>query len=125
MSEEANTSLSKGEEDGLRLWLDRAEVLSSTVAQLRKDLALDAAELPDPPVGDEAFELLRAQVLTALGSWQRLSPSSFSRAINRIDLTERQVKAAMDRGGLHELAGTIVQRALLKVLSRLRHAGRY
>ena len=124
MSGEANKPLSIGEE-GIRRWLDRQEVLTSTVNQLRKDLSLSVAELSEPPVDDGAFEALRAQVLVALDRWQGDEPASLSRAINRIDLTEAQVNASMDRGGFQELAGPMVLRALQKVLTRLRFAGRY
>lgn len=125
MGGEIDSALSKGEGAGLRRWLDRREVLASTVQQLRKDLGLDADELPEPPVGDGAFEALRGHVLAALGLWHRTASPALSRAVNRIDLTERQVGAAMDRDGLHALAGAMVLRALQKVLSRLRHAGRW
>lgn len=124
MSTGVQESPSAGD-DGLRRWLDRAEVLASTTVQLRKDLALDDSELVQPPADEGAFEALRAQVLLALERWQGSDAPSLSRAINRIDLTERQVNAAMDRGGLGELAGAMVHRALQKVLSRLRYAGRY
>jgi len=124
MSTEVQELPSSGD-DGLRRWLDRAEVLASTVAQLRKDLSLGADELIEPPADEGAFEAVRAQVLTALARSQGSDTTSLSRAINRIDLTERQVNAAMDRGGLNELAGAMVHRALQKVLSRLRYAGRF
>ena len=105
--------------------LDRAEVLRETEAQLRKDLALSPIELPEQAVGDEAFEALRAIVLSNLDQWQRTGSASLARAINRVDLTERMVKGATDRGGLHELAGLMVVRCLQKVLSRARYAGRF
>jgi hypothetical protein len=124
MNGEANKPLSIGE-DGLRRWLDRQEVLSSTVSQLRKDLSLSVDELVEPPSDEGAFEALRAQVLAALDRWQGADPAFLSRAINRIDLTEGQVNAAMGRGGFQELAGTMVLRALQKVLTRMRFAGRY
>lgn len=124
MDEEANKPLSIGEE-GVRRWLDRKEVLSSTVGQLRKDLSLGAYEIVEPHADEGAFEALRAQVLVALDRWQSTDSTALSRAINRIDLTEAQVNAAMDRGGFGELAGAVVLRALQKVLTRLRHAGRY
>ncbi len=124
MNGEANKPLSIGE-DGLRRWLDRQEVLSSTVSQLRKDLSLSVDELVEPPSDEGAFEALRAQVLAALDRWQGADSASLSRAINRIDLTEGQVNAAMGRGGFQELAGAMVLRALQKVLTRLRFAGRY
>ena len=124
MSTGVQESPSAGD-DWLRRWLDRAEVLASTTVQLRKDLALDDSELAQPPADEGAFEALRAQVLLALERWQGSDAPSLSRAINRIDLTERQVNAAMDRGGLGDLAGAMVHRALQKVLSRLRYAGRY
>ncbi|MBK8339866.1 MAG: hypothetical protein IPK99_07640 [Flavobacteriales bacterium] len=106
----------------VRRYLDRAEVLHSTVAQLRKDLALSPDELASPEVGDGAFEQLRSEVLGHLEVWQVRLPAAFSRAINRVDLTERMVAEAMARGGLSELAGLIVQRCLLKVLLRKRFA---
>ncbi|MBK8499935.1 MAG: hypothetical protein IPL52_14225 [Flavobacteriales bacterium] len=100
-------------------------MLTSTVDQLRKDLSLTAEELPVPDVGDGAFEFLRSHVLIALERWTRSSATAFSRAVNRVDLTEGMVKTATDRGGLHELAGLMVIRCLQKVLSRARYAGRF
>ncbi len=102
---------------GLRRRLDEAAILRDTVAQLRKDL--DLPELEQPPVGDEAFERLRAVVLRALEEWASRNGPALSRAINRVDLAERQVDEATGRGGLPELAGFMVLRCLQKVLLRL------
>lgn len=118
-----NNELSKPGGEGVVRWLDRAEVLATTVAQLRKDLALTAEELPLPPVGEQAFESLRTSVLAALELWTRTGSSALSRAVNRVDLTERMVNDATDRGGLHELAGTMITRCLMKVLLRKHFAG--
>lgn len=118
-----NNELSKADGTELVRALDRAEVLALTVAQLRKDLGLDPRELPEPVLGDGAFETLRGSVEDALVGWQRTGSAGFSRAINRVDLTERMVTNAMAHGGLHELAGTMVRRCLLKVLLRKRFAG--
>jgi len=107
----------------LRKYLDRAEVLHVTVEQLRKDLALSPDELASPEVGDAAFEQLRSGVLGHLEAWQVGLPAAFSRAINRVDLTELMVAEAIARGGLSELAGLMVQRCLLKVLLRIRFSG--
>lgn len=101
----------------LRRRLDDALILRSTVAQLRKDLDLPA--LIEPEVGAGAFEALRGGVLEALEGWAAGQGASLSRAINRVDLTERQVNAATGRGGLSELAGMMVLRCLQKVLLRL------
>lgn len=111
MSEELSTT-----GGALRKWLDEAEVLSATVHQLRKDL--NEPELVLPPVGPGAFEALRGAVAERMDVWQRQDPSAFSRAVNRVDLTERVVDAATGRGGLHELAGMMVLRCLQKVLLR-------
>lgn len=116
----ANDEVSRTGE-GLRKRLDEAEVLQETVHQLRKDLGEEAIRLP--PVGDAAFESLRADVERQLDEWQRMGSIQLSRAINRVDLTERMVNDAMARGGLHELAGTMVLRCLQKVLLRKRFAG--
>jgi hypothetical protein len=106
---------------GLRKRLDEAEVLQAVVLQLRKDLGEE--ELPVPAVGEGAFEALRAGVLLHLEHWQRTGSSAFSRAVNRVDLTEAMVDAAMEREGLPELAGAMVFRCLQKVLLRKRFAG--
>lgn len=106
----------------LRKRLDEAVVLQATVAQLAKDL--DVADLRTPPTGQEAFEAVRAQVLTALETMQSGSGSGLSRAVNRVDLTEAQVNGALGRGGLVELAGLMVLRCLQKVLIREHYAGR-
>lgn len=102
---------------GLRKRLDEAAILLATVAQLRKDL--DLPGLVEPPVGEAAFEALRSDVFIALEEWTTGNAAAFSRAINRVDLTERQVDAATGRGGLSELAGVMVLRCLQKVLLRL------
>jgi len=125
MSDEANTSLSKGEQDGLRLWLDRAEVLSSTVQQLRKDLALAEADLPEPAVGEGAFEDLRAGVLARLVELERGSGNALQTAMYRVDIPESHLQRTLETGGLHALAGECVLRSLQKVLTRLRFAGRF
>ena len=121
-----NEELSKsGNEDGghtgLRKRLDEAAVLMETVAQLRKDLRVEDMQLPG--VGEGAFEELRAQVLRIVEDRQREGAHAFGLVINRVDLTERQVKAAMAANGLNGLAGSIVLRCLQKVLSRMRYAG--
>ena len=116
-----SADLSTTPNDGLTKRLDEAAILLETVHQLRKDLNEDHIALP--ATGDQAFEELRASVLTLIEGWHRSEPSAFSRAINRVDLTERMVDEAMQRGGVHELAGLIVMRCLTKVLSRKRFAG--
>ena len=120
-----NNELSKPGEGALQRWLDRAEVLRSTVAQLRKDLALEEADLPEPRVGDAAFEALRSGVLLRLEELLRQSPTALQTALYRVDIPEGHMRRTMDSGGLHALAGECVLRALQKVLTRLRFAGRF
>lgn len=110
---------------GVQRWLDRAEVLASTVAQLRKDLTMPPEELPLPPVGEEAFEQLRASVLPRLEALQRQSATALQTAMYRVDIPEAHLRRTLKTGGLHALAGECVLRALQKVLTRLRFAGRY
>jgi len=102
--------------DGLRKWLDEAEILRATVAQLRKDLELP--DLLEPGVGESAFETLRAVVLAALEQWASGNSAALSRAINRVDLNERQVDGITAREGMFGLAGLMVLRCLQKVLLR-------
>ena len=106
---------------GVRKRLDEAVILQATVIQLRKDLREEALELPK--VGGTAFEELRAQVLAVVVERDREGAHAFGLVVNRVDLTERQVRSAMAAGGLHGLAGAIVLRCLQKVLSRMRFAG--
>lgn len=120
-----NNDLSKPGEGALSRYLDRAEVLASTVAQLRKDLALDDQALPLPPVGEEAFERLRGHVLQALQALQSRGGAALQAAMYRVDIPEGHLRRTMAQGGLHALAGECVIRALQKVLTRMRFAGRY
>ena len=120
-----NNDLSKPGNEGVQRFLDRAEVLASTVAQLRKDLALSEMELPQPPLGEEAFETLRSGVLPRLEELQRQSTTALQTAMYRVDIPEGHLRRTMALGGLHALAGECVLRALQKVLTRLRYAGRF
>ncbi len=106
---------------GLRKRLDEAVVLYETVAQLRKDLREEALTLPE--VGEGAFEELRTQVLAVIEERDREGAHAFGLVVNRVDLTEHQVGAAMAADGLFGLAGAIVLRCLQNVLSRKRYAG--
>jgi hypothetical protein len=124
MSEEANTPMSMNG-DGLALYLDRSEVLVATVAQLRKDLALSEAELPDIALGEEAFEVLRAGVLARLVELEKGSGNALQAAMYRVDIPEGHLRRTLYAGGLNALAGECVLRALQKVLTRLRFAGRF
>ncbi len=121
----ANNHLSKPGSEGMLRHLDRAEVLSSTVAQLRKDLAMGERELPAPVVGEGAFEALRADVLVRLEQLDRSGASALQSAMYRVDIPEAHLRRTLAVGGLHALAGECVLRALQKVLTRLRFAGRF
>ena len=105
--------------------LDRMEVLDAVVSQLRKDLTTSADAMPTPPLGEEAFELLRAAVLIRLEGLSETGANAFGNAMYRVDIPEPHLRRTMARGGLHALAGECVLRALQKVLTRLRYAGRY
>ncbi|MBL7981590.1 MAG: hypothetical protein JNL52_07235 [Flavobacteriales bacterium] len=120
-----NNDLSKPGNEGVQRFLDRAELLASTVAQLRKDLSLSDAELPVPEVSEETFEVLRAAVLPRLEELQRQSTTGLQTAMYRVDIPEAHLRRTMSLGGLHSLAGECVLRALQKVLTRLRFAGRF
>lgn len=106
-------------------WLDKAEVLRATVEQLRKDLSMDAEELPLPEVGEQAFERLRASVLLRLEELHRAGTHTLQTAMYRVDIPEAHLRRTMAAGGLHALAGECVLRALQKVLTRERFAGRF
>ena len=121
----ANNHLSKPGSGGMQRHLDRAEVLTSTVAQLRKDLAMGERELPAPVVGEGAFEALRTDVLVRLEELDRMGASALQSAMYRVDIPEAHLRRTLAAGGLHALAGECVLRALQKVLTRLRFAGRF
>jgi hypothetical protein len=109
----------------MRLYLDRAEVLQATVGQLRKDLAQDEGSLQEPALGEETFELLRRQVAPILHELHSRGAHALQVAMYRVDIPEAHLHRTMARGGIDELAGETVLRCLQKVLTRLRHAGRY
>ncbi|MBL7963017.1 MAG: hypothetical protein JNM31_04145 [Flavobacteriales bacterium] len=120
-----NNELSKAGSSDLQRWLDRAEVLRDTVAQLRKDLGLEEIGLPEPEVGEEAFEELRVHVLPRLQELEAQGESVLRAAMYRVDIPEGHYHRTLAAGGLNDLAGECVLRALQKVLTRMRYAGRF
>ena len=116
--------LSRSDQEGVQRYLDQAEVLQYTVDQLRKDLSLADAALPLPSIGDTAFEVLRGNVLPVLEQLDSKGEHALRVAIYRVDIPEPHFRRTMANDGLHGLAGEVVLRALQKVLSRLRYAGR-
>jgi hypothetical protein len=117
--------LSKPGSEGLARHLDRAEVLHLTVLQLRKDLALDEGKLQEPAVGEQAFEALREAIQPRLEALQAKGAAALQSAMYRVDIPEAHLRRTVAHGGLHALAGECVLRALQKVLTRLRFAGRF
>lgn len=107
------------------MYLDRAEILGATVAQLRKDLSLADDRLGSPPDPTDAFEQLRRQVIPLLEALNASERYALKTAMYRVDIPEAHFRRVMANGGLHALAGEVVLRALQKVLTRLRFAGRY
>lgn len=117
--------LSKLSDASMARYLDRADVLRWTIEQLRKDLAMNAEQLPDPEVGDGAFEQVRPLVLTRLQALQAQGAAALQQSMYRVDIPEAHLRRTMAAGGLHALAGECVLRALQKVLTRMRFAGRF
>lgn len=93
--------------------------------QLRKDLSLEVDELLPPTDVTDAFEALREQVLPVLRALDASGEHPLKVAMYRVDIPELYMRRTMAAGGLHALAGEVVLRALQKVLTRLRFAGRY
>lgn len=120
-----NTELSKPGDEGIVRFLDRTEVLRATVAQLNKDLALEAEDFAAPAMGEGAFEELRAEVLPVLERLNAQGGHALQVAMFRVDIPEAHLRRTMTKGGLHALAGECVLRALQKVLTRLRFAGKF
>ena len=86
---------------------------------------MSEADLPLPTVGEEAFEELRAAVLPRLETLEGSGKASLQVAMYRVDIPEVHLRRTIANGGLHALAGECVLRALQKVLTRLRYAGRF
>jgi hypothetical protein len=107
---------------GLQRHLDRAEVMEAVVVQLRKDLSTGDA-LAVPVADEDGFEALRVAVVPRLMELQ--ARGNLQAAMYRVDIPEAHLKRTMSAGGLHALAGECVLRALQKVLTRLRYAGRW
>jgi hypothetical protein len=110
--------LSKANGGALVARLNEGEVLHAVIAQLRKDLGA-GEELAEVPLGATAFEALREQVLPILEDRHRKSVHALQVAMYRVDLAEPVTREAMRLGGLRELAGRVVLRALQKVLTRM------
>jgi len=119
-----NEDLSKAGGGDIARYLDRAEVLRETIAQLTKDLAQPANGILAAE-GDAAFEELRVQVLPVLERLHDQGPYALQVAMYRVDIPEAHLRRTLAHGGLHALAGECVLRALQKVLTRLRFAGKF
>lgn len=120
-----DNSLSASGADGLHRYLDRAEVLQAVVDQLRKDLSVSEEELPLPKLSERTFDLLSATVLPVLQDLQVADGHALQVAMYRVDIPEAHLRRTMGHGGLSGLADEVVLRALQKVLTRLRYAGRF
>ncbi len=120
-----DNSLSASGADGLQRYLDRAEVLQAVVEQLRKDLSISEEELPRPELNDRTFDLLSAMVLPVLLDLDARGAHALQVAMYRVDIPEAHLHRTMGRGGLAALSNEVVLRALQKVLTRMRYAGRY
>lgn len=110
---------------GLVRHLEHAEVAQAVTEQLRKDLAIDPMRLPVPAIGEQAFEDLRTTIVGVLEELQRSGPNGLGAALYRVDIPEAHFVRTMSTGGVHALGGEVVLRALQKVLTRMRYAGRY
>ena len=108
----------KSEGTALVRRLGEEEVMRGVVEQLGKDLSAPDA-ISAVPADAGAFEALRAQVLPVLEEKHQRSVHELQVAMYRVDLGERVTQEAMRLGGLNELAGRVVLRALQKVLTRL------
>lgn len=120
-----DSPLSRSDDGSIQRFLDRAEVLRSTMDQLAKDLALPEDELRTPVTPQEAFEELRMQVLPAMERLGHQGDHAMKVAMYRVDIPEPHFRRTLASGGLNALAGEVVLRALQKVLTRLRFAGRF
>ncbi len=120
-----NNELSKADGADVVRYLDRAEVLRDTVAQLDKDLAGTGQGFTSPEIGETAFEELRSQVLPVLEALNERGAHALQVAMYRVDIPEPHMRRTMAHGGLQALAGECVLRALQKVLTRMRFAGRF
>lgn len=115
----------EGASGGLRRYLDRSEILTATVEQLRKDLSVGEDRISIPAMGEGTFELLRSQVIPIMEELQAAGAHALQVSMYRVDITENRMRWALDHGGIAALAGEAVLRCLQKVLTRMRHAGRF
>jgi len=120
-----HNDLSRTDHSSLAHYLDRAEVLEATVVQLSKDLSLSDDQLPIPELSEDAFESLRAIIQPRLEVLHGKGAHALQVAMYRVDIPEGHLQRTLSMGGIPLLAGECVLRALQKVLTRLRYAGRY
>ena len=117
--------LSRSLGNGLHSHLDRVEILHATIEQLRKDLAVEPHELVCLGDSHNVFEDLRSQVLPVLDRLSGRGDNALTVMLYRVDIAEPHLRRTLAAGGLHALAGEVVLRALQKVLTRMRFAGRF
>lgn len=115
----------EGASGGLSKFLDRSEILAATVEQLSKDLSVGEDRISIPALGEGTFELLRSQVTPIMEELQAAGTHALQVAMYRVDITENRMHWALGHGGVDTLAGEVVLRCLQKVLTRMRHSGRF
>lgn len=110
-------------------YLNRLDILNDTVQQVIKDFAMNGMEITPIAIrvsenSDSAYSELFSQILPQIEKLQKENFQNFYNLMYRIDISEGQIKKAMeqakDRSFAEVISDLILKRELIKVVTRKR-----
>lgn len=110
-------------------YLNRLDILNDTAQQVIKDFAMNGMEITPIAIrvsenSDSAYSELFSQILPQIEKLQKENFQNFYSLMYRIDISEGQIKKAMeqakDRSFAEVISDLILKRELIKVVTRKR-----
>jgi len=103
-------------------YLNRLDILSDTAKQVIKDFGMQGMEIKFSGNTDNAYAELFSQILPIINKLQKENFENFYSLLYRIDISESQIKKAVeqtkDKSFSEVVTDFILKRELLKVVMR-------
>ena len=113
----------------LRPYLNRPDILSETAKQVIKDFGMTGMEIKFSGNADNAYRELFLQILPLIEKMQSENFQNFYSLMYRIDISELQIKKAVegskDKTFSEVVTELILQRELLKVVFRRQYSKQF
>ena len=109
-------------------YLNRLDILKETAQQIIKDFGMVGMEIKFSGSAENAYLELFSQILPLVDKMQKENFQSFYNLMYRIDISEIQIKKAVedskDRSFSEVVTDLILKRELLKVVFRKQYSGK-